>query len=77
MSKLDEFTSVFRRAVIPRIEVSEFSMPRILLVADGPLAGACTSVAEQLAERFGSTVSRADAGALSEAIERENPGPQL
>jgi hypothetical protein len=73
MSKLDEFTSVFRRAVIPRIEVSEIAVPRILLLAEGPLAGACETVADRLAYRFGSEVVRADAGSLARAIEQQRP----
>ena len=73
MSKIDEFTSMFRRAVIPRIEVGEITIPRILLIATGSWAGACEKVADGLAARFGSEIVRADAASLESAIEREKP----
>jgi hypothetical protein len=73
MSKLDEFTSVFRRAVIPRIEVSEIRIPRLLLLTQGPLGAACEQVAQRLAARFGSEVVRAEPAALRERIEAVAP----
>jgi len=55
---LDEFASVFRRAIIPTIEVERIRVESILLLLDGgPLTEACTLVAQRLAERFGASVS--------------------
>jgi len=73
MSKIDEFESLFRRAIIPRIEVSEIRLPRLLLLAEGALAGACEEVAARLAERFGSEIARAGAATLKSDIEQKRP----
>ena len=73
MSKLDEFTSVFRRAVIPRIEVGEIRIPRLLLLSQGPLGEACEAVAQRVAARFGSHVERAEAESLRQRIDAVQP----
>jgi len=55
---LDEFASVFRRAIIPTIEVEKIRIDSILLLHDaGELTEACTLVAQRLAERFGASVA--------------------
>ncbi len=56
--ELDEFESMFRRAIIPTIEVEQIGLDSILLLADfGELTPACGNVAARLAERFGASVS--------------------
>jgi len=56
--ELDEFESMFRRAIIPTIEVEKIGLDSILLLADfGELTPACGIVAARLAVRFGASVS--------------------
>jgi len=55
---LDEFASIFRRAVIPTIEVEKIRIDTILLLLDGgERTEPCTLVAQRLAERFGASVA--------------------
>ena len=56
--ELDEFQSMFRRAIIPTIEVEKIRVESILLLADfGDLTPACGAVTARLVERFGASVS--------------------
>lgn len=54
---LDEFGSIFQRAIIPTIEVSRIAIPDIVVLADGSeTAAACGRIAQHLRDRFGSRV---------------------
>ena len=58
---LDEFESLFQRAIIPTIEVSKIVLPEIVVLADGSAtAAACDGIAEHLRQRFGSRVEKND-----------------
>lgn len=55
---LDEFGSLFERAVIPAIEVSRVEIPDIVVLADfSDRTPSCAALAAELAARFGSRVS--------------------
>jgi len=55
---LDEFGSLFQRAIIPTIEVSRIAIPSIVVLADGSeTATACGRIAQHLRARFRSRVS--------------------
>ncbi len=55
---LDEFESLFRRAVIPTIEVDAIEVRDIVVLADfSERAEACGAIAAELKERFGARVS--------------------
>lgn len=78
---LDEFASVFRRAVIPAIEVEKIRVDSILLLLDGgPLTEPCTLAAQRLAARFGASVAshtldtpQTPAAELQGVIDAEEP----
>jgi hypothetical protein len=54
---LDEFGSLFQRAIIPTIEVSRIAIPDIVVLADGSeTAAACGRIAQHLRDRFRSRV---------------------
>ena len=54
---LDEFGSLFQRAIIPTIEVSRIVIPDIVVLADGSeTAKACGRIAQHLRDRFRSRV---------------------
>jgi len=54
---LDEFESVFRRSIIPTIEVEKIEIARVVVLADlSPLAASCGRLARHLKERFGARV---------------------
>ena len=56
--ELDEFGSLFQRAVIPTIEVEEIEIKDLVVLADfSERAAACGVVAEELKRRFGARVS--------------------
>ena len=56
--ELDEFGSLFKRAIIPTIEVERIAIRDIVVLADfSERARACGEVAAELAARFGSRVS--------------------
>jgi hypothetical protein len=54
---IDEFESLFQRAIIPTIEVSRIAIPDIVVLADGSAtADACARIAQHLRGRFRSRV---------------------
>jgi len=56
--ELDEFGSLFQRAVIPTIEVEKIAIDDIVVLADfSERAAACGRVAAELKRRFGARVS--------------------
>jgi len=68
--ELDEFSSLFKRSIIPTIEVEKIEVRRILVF------GAGRDVADRLAKRFGSTIVEASvehAEELPALIEVEQP----
>jgi nucleotide-binding universal stress UspA family protein len=54
---LDEFESIFQRAIIPTIEVDRIAIPDIVVLADASeTAAACGRIAQHLRDRFRSRV---------------------
>jgi nucleotide-binding universal stress UspA family protein len=54
---LDEFGSIFQRAIIPTIEVDRIAIPDIVVLADASeTAAACGRIAQHLRDRFRSRV---------------------